>query len=214
MIEVWGRRNAYNVQKVLWTLAELQLEYVHHELGSLPGELDTPEFLALNPHARIPVLREDEAIVWESNSIIRYLGARYSYDQLWPQDPFQRSRAERWMDWELTKLQPDFIALFWGYYRTPPQARDQDRIGTAMMNCAAHFRQLDRQLEQQAFLAGDSFTMADIPCAVSLYRYFEMGLDVEQPVHVMQWYRRLVQRSAFKATVMQPFDELKGRIEF
>jgi glutathione S-transferase len=214
VIEIWGRSNAYNVQKVLWTLAELQLEYTHHELGSSPGELDTPEFLALNPHARIPVLKQDDAIVWESNSIVRYLSARYSRDQLWPEDAFQRSCAERWMDWELAKLQPDFIELFWGYYRTPPEARDQHRIGIALMNCAAHFRQLDRQLEQQPYLAGEHFTMGDIPCAVSLYRYFEMGLDVDQPVHVMQWYRRLSQRSAFKETVMQPFDELKGRIEF
>jgi glutathione S-transferase len=214
VIDVWGRRNAYNVQKVLWTLAELELEHTHHELGSLPGELDTPRFLALNPHARIPVLRQDDDIVWESNSIIRYLSASYSHGELWPDDVFQRSRAERWMDWELTRLQPDFIELFWGYYRTPPDARDQGSIDTALVNCAAHFQQLSRQLEQQPYLAGEHFTMGDIPCAVSLYRYFEMGLDVDQPVHVMQWYRRLSQRSAFKETVTQPFDELKGRIEF
>ena len=149
MIEVWGRGNAYNVQKVLWTLAELKLEYTQYELGSLPGELDTPEFLALNPHARIPVLRQEDAIVWESNSIIRYLSACHSHDGLWPDDVFQRSCAERWMDWELAKLQPDFIALFWGYYRTLPDARDQESIGAALMNCTAHFQQLDRQLEQQ-----------------------------------------------------------------
>jgi glutathione S-transferase len=119
MIELWGRKNAYNVQKVLWILGELALDYRHYDLGSDTGDLETPDFLALNPHARIPVMRDAGAVVWESNTILRYLAARYSGGDLWRQDPFERSLAERWMDWELSKLQPDFIELFWGFFRTP-----------------------------------------------------------------------------------------------
>ena len=78
MLELWGRKNAYNVQKVTWILAELKLEYVHHDVGSTVGDLESTEFLALNPHARIPVLRDGDAIIWESNSIVRYLAARYA----------------------------------------------------------------------------------------------------------------------------------------
>ena len=214
MIELWGRKNAYNVQKALWTLAELGLEYTHYDVGSNSGDLDTPEFLALNPHARIPVIRDNGAIVWESNSIVRYLAARYDAGNLWQPDPLERSYAERWMDWELDKLQPDFIDLFWGYYRTPPQSRNHEAIETARQNCMRHFRQLERHLEQHSFLAGESFTMGDIPCGICLYRYFEMGLDVEEPPHVMQWYRRLSQREAYRNTIMTPFDELKGRVDY
>ena len=75
MIELWGRKNSYNVQKVLWTLAELNLEYSHHDVGSSEGELETAQFLAMNPHARIPVLVDNGSIIWESNSIVRYLSA-------------------------------------------------------------------------------------------------------------------------------------------
>jgi glutathione S-transferase len=214
MIEIWGRANAYNVQKVLWLLAELELEYQHYDVGSVPGELDTLEFLAVNPHARVPVLRDKGSIIWESNTILRYLAATYGADQFWPTDAFARSCAERWMDWELAKLQPDFIALFWGYYRTPVEAREQASIDAALQSCTRHFRQLDLQLEQGPYLAGDSFTMGDIPCAVCLYRYFEMGLAVERPPQVMQWYQRLAGRSAFRQTIMRPFQELKGRSEY
>ncbi len=214
MIEIWGRSNAYNVQKVLWMLAELKLEFVHHDVGSNAGDLETSKFLKLNPHARIPVLKHDDAIVWESNSILRYLAACHSAGVLWPVDPGARSHAERWMDWELTKLQPDFIALFWGDYRTRPEARNQSEIESALRSCAQHMQKLDRQLEDQPYVAGGSFTMGDIPCAVCLYRYFEMGLAVEEPVHVLQWYQRLSQRSAYQQTIMQPFDELKGRLEY
>ena len=214
MLELWGRKNAYNVQKALWVLAELELEYVYHDVGSTPGDLQTPEFLALNPHARIPLIRDDGAVVWESNSIVRYLAARYGAGSLWSEDALERSYAERWMDWELSKLQPDFIDLFWGYYRTPPESRNQSSIDAARQRCTQHFELLDRHLEQQPYLAGESFTMGDIPCAVCLYRYFKMGLAVDQPGHVLQWYQRLSQRSAFANTVMSPFDELKGRLDY
>lgn len=118
MLRVWGRRSAYNVQKVLWTVGELGLPYEHIDVGSLAGQLDTPEFLAMNPHGRIPVLADGETVVWESNSIVRYLSAAYG-GALWAAEPAERSLAERWMDWELATLQPDFLALFWGFFRMP-----------------------------------------------------------------------------------------------
>ena len=131
MIELWGRKNAYNVQKVSWTLAELGFDYSHRDVGSHPGDLESPEFLNLNPHARIPVLVDNGEVVWESNSIVRYLAARYCRGELWPETPLARSRAERWMDWELSKLQEGFIALFWGYYRRPAVERDRPAIEAA-----------------------------------------------------------------------------------
>jgi glutathione S-transferase len=131
MIEIWGRKNAYNVQKVIWTLHELALEYLHHDVGSTPGDLETEAFLAKNPHARIPVILDKNEFIWESNTIIRYLSCTYGNGLLWDTDLLSRSRAERWMDWELATLQPDFIDLFWGYYRTPEKQRDTSIIATS-----------------------------------------------------------------------------------
>jgi len=214
MLELWGRRNAYNVQKPLWLLAELGLEFNHHDIGSGRGDLDTPEFLAINPQARIPVLREGEAIVWESNSVLRYIANRFDAYAFYPQDALQRSQVERWMDWELASLQPAFIDLFWGYYRTPPGSRDSAGIEDARQRCQRCFAALERQLMNSPYLAGDAFSLADIACGVCLYRYFNMGFEVDNPTAVMGWYQRLSQRDAFRHTIMQPFDELKGRIEF
>lgn len=214
MIELWGRRNAYNVQKVTWILAELGLEYRHVDVGSNPGDLETREFLELNPHARIPVVRDGDEVLWESNTIVRYLAARYGEASLCPQDPIARARVERWMDWELSKLQPDFIELFWSYYRTPEIDRNGTLIADAEQRCAAHFGLLDQQLRRQPYLAGESFSAADVCCAVCLYRYFEMGLEVTQPHFVMRWYRRLSKREAYRSAVMLAFDELRGRVDF
>ena len=214
MIDLWGRSNAYNVQKPLWLLAELALEFKHHDIGSNAGDLETPEFLKLNPQARIPVLQHADAVVWESNSILRYLANRFAAAALYPEDPLQRSQVERWMDWELASLKSAFFDLFWGYFRTPPGSRNSQAIDTALRQCQQHFETLDRRLEAHSWLAGDYFSLADISCGVCLFRYFNMGLEVEQPPQVMRWYRQLSQRPAFRHTIMQPFDELEGRTEF
>ena len=214
MLELWGRTNAYNVQKPLWLLAELELEFQHHDVGSNSGDLDTAEFTALNPHARIPVLQHDGAIIWESNTIVRYLATSHAALALYPDDPFARSQVERWMDWELATLQPAFIALFWGYYRTPPASRNQPGIETAGQRCRQLFERLDSHLADNAYLGGDFFSLADIACGVCLYRYFEMGLPVEEPAQVMRWYRLLSQRKAFQNTIALPFGELEGRLDF
>ncbi len=214
MLELWGRKNAYNVLKVTWVLAEIGLDYAHHDVGSHPGDLEAESFKALNPHARIPVLRDDNGVIWESNTIVRYLCALHDPAGLWPEEPFERSQAERWMDWELARLQIDFIELFWQFYRTPEAERDAAFIDSALRRCAQDVRQLDAGLATQPYLAGDRLTMGDIPCAVFLHRYINMGLDVDWPIHVDRWYRRLARRDAYRKTVMQPFDELRGRLRF
>lgn len=214
MIELWGRKNAYNVQKVVWALAELNLVYTHHDIGSTPGDLETDNFLSKNPHARIPVLLDQGEHIWESNTIVRYLAASYGQEQLWQTSALERSKAERWMDWELATLQPDFIELFWGYYRTPAEQHNLEKINYYQKRCKNHIKKLDSQLSEHLYLAGDSLSIADIACGVSLYRYLTMGLNVEKPNNLMAWYNRLSKREAFKTNIMCPYDELKGRLVF
>jgi len=77
MLKVWGRRNAFNVQKAMWLVGELGLAHELIDAGGSFGGLDRPDFLAMNPHGRVPVIDDDGTIVWESHAIIRYLSARY-----------------------------------------------------------------------------------------------------------------------------------------
>jgi glutathione S-transferase len=214
MIEVWGRKNAYNVQKVIWTLHELKLDYLHHDVGSTPGDLETDEFLAINPHARIPVVLDQNEYIWESNTIIRYLSSVYGMKSLWIECPVLRTHAERWMDWEIATLQPDFIDLFWSYYRSPEMKRDTDKIANSQMRCELHLQKLNQHLHQQPYIAGEKFSMGDIPCATCLYRYFSMGLSVDKPKYILSWYNRLSERKAFQHSIMVPYIELKGRSWF
>jgi len=215
MLKVWGRRSSFNVQKVLWLVDELRLPHEHIDAGGRFGGLDAPGFLAMNPHGKVPVIEDDGTVVWESHAILRYLAARHGGARWWPDDPAERSLAERWMDWSQTTLQPDFLmGVFWGFYRTPAQQRDMPAIREKVAACAAHFQLLDRMLEDRYYLLGDELTLADIPAGTALYRYF--ALDIERPSvpNVAPWYSRLRERPAYRAHVMLPFEELRGRLAY
>jgi glutathione S-transferase len=104
--------------------------------------------------------------------------------------------------------------LFWGFYRTPAADRNPRAIEAARARCAERYRRLDDQLASRAFLAGDAFTMGDIPAGTSLFRYFEMGLETPELPNLRRWYGRLAERPAYREHVMRPFEELRGRLAF
>ena len=211
-ITLWGRSSSSNVQKVLWALAELGLAYDQREVGGKYGGLDTPAFLAMNPHGRIPVITDGELSVWESSAIIRYLAAEYGKGTLWPPSPAERSFVDRWLDWTLSTLQPGFTRLFVSYYRTPETERDPQAVASAVEACARNFATLDAHLAHRSYLAGDSFSMADIPCGPALHRYLNLGLEIDALPHVRAWYERLAGRKGYRRHVMVSFSEHYGKM--
>jgi glutathione S-transferase len=215
MLTVWGRHSSFNLQKVMWLLGELGIEHRHVQAGGEFGGLDTPEFRAMNPFGRVPVIDDDGTIVWESHAILRYLAARYGHGRFWSDDPGERSQADRWMDWSQTALQPDFlVGVFWGFYRTPEPERDWPAIEPKIARCAQHFRLLDDVLANRRFLCGNTLTLADIPAGTSLYRYFELEIERPSVPNVEAWYRRLQERRAYREHVMVPFSELRERLDY
>ena len=214
MLKVWGRRSSFNVQKVMWLIGELGLAHQHIDAGGSFGGLDAPAFLAMNPHGRVPVIAEDDAVVWESHTILRYLAARHG-GGFWSDDPVVRAHVEGWMDWSQTSLQPDFLGgIFWGFYRTPEAQRNWRAINAALARCVGHFGKLDRLLEGRTFLLGQAPSLADITAGTSLYRYFELEIDRPPLPNVERWYASLQEREAFRTHVMIPFSELRGRLDF
>jgi len=214
MLKVWGRRNSFNVQKVLWLVGELGIEHEHVPAGGPFGRLDEPGFRALNPVGKIPVIEDDGTAVWESHAILRYLAERYGGERFWPSLPV-RARIEPWMDWSQSTFQPDFGGgLFWGFFRTPEPERDWPAIHRAEAACADHLQLVDKVLADRPFLAGAEFSLADIPLGSCLFRYF--GMEIAHPYvpNVTAWYERLCAREAYRLNVMLPFDDLRGRLAF
>jgi len=215
MLTLWGRRSSFNVQKVMWLLGELALPHRHIEAGGAHGGLDTDAFGAMNPHRKVPVIDDDGHVVWESHAILRYLAARHGTARFWTEDARERSQADRWIDWAATSLQPDFLmGVFWGFFRTPPPARDTAAVAAAIARCDAHMAILDRVLAGRPFLSGEAPGLADIPAGTALFRWFTLDIPRAPAPHVEAWYARLCQRPAYRDGVMIPYGELRGRLAF
>jgi len=201
MLKIWGRINSINVQKVMWAVAELGLPHERADAGGAFGGLDTAEYKSINPNSRVPTIDDNGVIVWESNTVVRYLAARYGAARLWPIDPAHRSEADRWMDWQQTTIAPDMFPVFWGLVRTPAEKRDMAAIKAAAERLGASWTLLDRLLGERAFTAGADFTMGDIPVGCAYSRYVK--LDVAKPSlpHCDAWHQRLQERAGFRQHV-------------
>jgi len=211
---MYGRHTSYNVQKVLWLLEEFQLSYQHVELGSNPGDTETDEFGKLNPMRKVPVLVDHDNVIWESNTVLRYLANAYGAGRWKVEDAYQRSLFERWMDWSQTIFEPAFVGVFWGYYRTPAHLHDTNAIQKSIKECIDCLVKLDDQLGSRKYLAGENLSLADISTGIFIYRLVEIDLNIILPKNVENWYERIRLSKGYQQWVMSDFSSLKGRLEY
>ncbi|CAN5702830.1 glutathione S-transferase [soil metagenome] len=205
MLEVWGRKNSFNVQKVLWCCEELEISYRRHDAGGLFGGTNEDEYLARNPTGLVPTIIDGDFTLWESNTIVRYLSASYGAGSLWPEDPAERALADKWMDFQLGTFFPAFKDVLLGLVRTPAERRDPAKIEASASKTGEVLTVLDAHLRDNEYVAGPSLTMGDIALGSSVYRW--LLLDIERPdVPALEaWHERLEGRPAFQSTVMVSF---------
>jgi glutathione S-transferase len=205
MLTIWGRTSSINVQKVLWCCDELGIAYRRIDAGGAFGVTDSPEYLAMNPNKLVPTIEDEGFVLWESNVIVRYLAAKHGEGTLYPRELHRRFEAERWMDWQATTLWAALRVLFIGLIRTPPEKRDPAVLAEGQRNTERVLDILERHLANHAYVAGDAFTMGDIPVGASAYRWFALSLEKRSDFpNVARWYETLTQRPGFQAHVMQP----------
>jgi len=213
-LKIYGRHTSYNVQKVLWLADELELSYSHIQTGGKFGGNKTSEFLLMNPMGKVPVLAHGENYIWESNTIVRYLAQSFSNGTWIASTPYARSVEERWMDWSIEKLEPAFVGVFWGFYRTPAAERDKEAIDRSVADCELCLSRIDEQLADTLFMIGNEPTIADIAIGVYLHRLWSIDLDIYFPDRVKSWYDELSKRPGYERWVQSDYSELYGRSDF
>ncbi|BFO57702.1 glutathione S-transferase [Acidovorax sacchari] len=204
MLRLWGRVSSINVRKVLWAAQELGLELQRTDAGGQFGLVREPQFLALNPNGLVPLIEDEGTSLWESNTIVRYLCARHAPGDLYPEDLPTRFLAEQWMDWQQTTLNPAGRDAFLQWIRTPAAQRDPAAIARSVAATEPLMELLDTHLARHAYLAGDRFTMADIPVGCEIHRWW--GLPQERPArpHLERWFTALRARSGALGVLDQP----------
>jgi glutathione S-transferase len=188
MLKIWGRLSSINVRKVVWTAQEMGLDCQRTDAGGNFGIVKEPDYLALNPNAMVPLMDDGGYTLWESNVIVRYLCAKYSPGELYPEGLQQRFDAERWMDWQQTTLNPAGRPAFIQLVRTPVEQRQPELIEQSRAATERLLVVLDAQLAKRAYLAGERFSMADIPVACEIHRWWGLPLPRPQLPNLQRWY--------------------------
>jgi glutathione S-transferase len=203
MIKIWGRNTSSNVQKAMWAVGELKLPHERIDIGGPFGKNKEPAYLAMNPNGLVPTLEEEDGfLLWESNSVVRYLAAKYDKDAvLEPKDLRERALASKWMDWQLSVAGPAIFAAFWGLIRTPPDKRDMKAIEESQKKTTAAMQILDAQLGKTRFVAGERFSYGDIPVGIMCYRYRALVPGRPATPNLDRWYDAISSRQAFKDQV-------------
>ena len=223
MMKVWGRPTSGRTQKVLWTLAEIGIDFEfilasaemgrggHVSKGNKPfGVVDTPEYRAKNPNGRVPTIEDDGFVLWESNSIVRYLAMQYAPDLLYASDIKTFASASRWLDWENNELLPPQHDMAMHLIRLPENKRDPVVLQKACDKFARALRIADEQLGRTRFIASDQFTYGDIALGLRVHRWHVLGLADEVPRHIARWYAEIKARPAFNKWTADPAHHLEG----
>jgi glutathione S-transferase len=202
MIRLLGRQTSGNVQKVIFLLEEIQKPYTREDYGRQFNNTTTPEYKAMNPNAKVPTLVDGSTVIWESNSILRYLAASYA-PQLTGATPTERTDVERWMDWLLASINAPYLALFRDAKKKPEErAADFGEQSKTMIELLSI---LDAHLAKREWVALDKLTIGDIALAPVIKRCLDFPTGRPSLAALEKWQGRIDARPAFQvATGAKP----------
>ena len=191
MLRLWGRLSSLNVRKVVLAAQLLDIPFERIDAGMAFGIVQTPEYKAQNPNALVPLMDDEGFTLWESNVIVRYLGAKHGPGTFYPEDLRERFDAERWMDWQQTTLNPAGRDAFVQLIRVPAERRDAALVRASVDATEPLLALLDAHLARQPFMAGGRLTMADVPIACEMHRWWGLPLEHAGHPHLARWYAHL-----------------------
>lgn len=213
MITLYGRETSSNVQAVRWALLEHHMSFERIDVGGEFGGLDTPAFLEMNPNGKIPVITVDGAAIFESSAILRYIASTAHVQVFWPDAPLARAQIDKWAEWAKREGADAFTGpIFWRVVRTPAARHDHIAIRAAIDTFEAAMAIADAQLACNAYLAGESFTLADIVLGHILYRYYDIDIPRCDLPNLRIYYDGLTTRPAYREAVMISYDSLRDTI--
>jgi len=202
MLKLWGRLNSINVQKVVLCLEELALPYERIEAGLTFGVVNTSQYRALNPNGLVPTIEDDGLVLWESNTIVRYLCAARG-EAIYPSERGRRADIEKWMDWQLSVLNPPVGMLFWGLVRAPGSRRAED-VEQARGKADAAMSIIDAHLADREWISGAAMGMADFVIAPYLHRWLHLPSARPTLPRLQAYYDRVMSRRCAKIVLTLP----------
>ena len=221
-IKLWGRYTSARSLKVILALAELGIEYQLIQASATMGPggsvakgnqaygvVDTPEFKAMNPNGRVPTIDDNGFVLWESNTIVRYLGMKYDPDLFYGDDLYTFALAGRWLDFENNNLIPSQHTVAMELYRLPENKRNPENLKVARQILIDEFSKLESQLGKTEYIAADRWTMGDIAIGIRVHRWYLFDIERPDMPNIARYYESIKQRPAF-STVTDPAYHKEG----
>ena len=202
LLTLYGRKTSINVQKAAWALGEAGLDFDWVGKDDRPGQITIPDYAAINPQLRVPALRDDGVILRQSNAIVRYVSRNYAFGTLFPEDTGTAGVADYWMDWQAADNWRNLVAVFWNLFRVPEDQRDDAEVAKGVAGLAKDVEYLDQQLANNRFVAGNRFTMGDIPVGAAVHRILNLPIELPAAPVVEAYYERLKGRKPFATYVL------------
>ncbi|TDQ80632.1 glutathione S-transferase [Dongia mobilis] len=198
MLRVLGRSTSGNVQKVLFLLEELGVPYNREDYGRQFNNTQDETYLSLNPNGKVPTLVDGDAVIWESNTILRYLASKHK-SALYPTDLVARTQVERWMDWLLASLNAPYVAIF--KESKKPAAERGASFDADAKELRAQLEILARGTAGRPFLAGNDFSLADVCLGPIVHRCLDFPVDLPGLDSLRAWRDKVTSRPAFKKAI-------------
>ncbi len=219
-MRLWGRKSSINVQKVLWCLAELGLkegkDFERIDAGLHFGRNNTPEFLKMNPNGLVPTLEDGEVVLWESNTIMRYLARQHDQARRFTTDIKTQYESEKWMDWQLSSMWPALRIAFLGLTRTPEPERKYESILKGYQETNRLLGLLDQTLAKQSYCSGNQFQLGDIVLALCVSRWNLLYQTFPQQTgeradlkNIDAWMKRLEMETCFNVIAEKELNIVK-----
>lgn len=206
MLTIYGNDHSSCAQKVFWCAEELGLDYTRIDKGGAYGGLGDPEYVKLNPNRLIPTIDDDGFILWESGAILCYLASKYGTGTLYPVDSRARGEAYRWVLWQTGTVRGAIMPLYLQWRVWKPAYRHLDELERIRRGMEPIWHIIENQIENRTWLAGDAFSMGDIPMGIMAHWWYSFPIDHFNLPRTADWYQRLLQRPAFQKSVVQPLD--------
>ncbi|MBT6276096.1 MAG: glutathione S-transferase family protein [Chromatiales bacterium] len=209
-MKIWGRPTSICTQRVLWACTEANVDVEltlasatmgadgHVSTGASPyGTVGTPGYAKMNPNATVPTIDDDGFVLWESNAIVAYVAAAYAPHALYGDSPQQIARALQWMSWTNEHLEPPLHTLIMELKRLAPALRNEGAVAATVKAAAPSLLILDAHLAHSPYVAGEMFSMGDIPTAAAAYRWGVFDLNGPNTPNIDAWLARLAHRDGF-----------------
>lgn len=201
MITIYGRPTAWNVRKVLFFLEDIGLPYERLDYGRGFKPTNTPEFLALNPNAMVPVLVDGDTVLWESHTILRYLAAKNGPESYYPKKLEHRAIVDQWLDWKIGHVSPAIRPLFFRHFLKMGEFTDRE-VTEGETECARLFTILNDQLARTGgYVAGPDLTIADSSIGMAAHRWLNLPLKRPDLPHVTRYYEALSKLPSYEKTI-------------